>query len=272
MTAPATSRAGGPGGSSSRASCAAADRPAGGSGGSSPRASTALAALGTVRDPELDEPITSLGFVTSCAVSADGDARIRLRLPTYFCAPNFAFLMVADAYDAVSAVPAVRSTEVVLEDHFASDAINGGVAAQAGFAASFDGEAVSELHGLRADFLRKAVMAGTDQVCRPLLAAGASRASLLAMTLGEVPASAALDRLRQRRAELGLPAGPGAPLLIDPATGERIREEAAPLHLRRARSTRVSIEANSSICRGMLRHRYDSAGLGQAPEEERRAQ
>jgi metal-sulfur cluster biosynthetic enzyme len=237
-----------------------------------PRASAALAALATVRDPELDEPITSLGFVTACTVSADGDARVRLRLPTYFCAPNFAFLMVADAYDAISGVPGVRSTEVVLEDHFASDAINGGVAAQAGFAATFDGEAVSELHGLRADFLRKAVMAGTDQVCRPLLAAGASRAALLAMTLGEVPASGALDRLRQRRAELGLPAGDGAPLLIDPVTGARIAEEAVPVHLRRARLTRVSIEANGSICRGLLRHRYGSAGLGQAPEEERKAQ
>ena len=268
MTAPATSRAGGPGGSSSRASSPTA----GPRDGACRPAGAALAALGTVRDPELDEPITALGFVTSCTVSADGDARVRLRLPTYFCAPNFAFLMVADAYDAVSKVPGVRTTEVVLEDHFASDAINGGVAAQAGFAASFDGEAVSELHGLRADFLRKAVLAGTDQVCRPLLAAGTSRAALLAMTLGEVPASAALDRLRQRRAELGLPAGPGAPLLVDPATGERVREEAAPLHLRRARSTRISIEANSSICRGMLRHRYDSAGLGQAPEEERGAQ
>jgi metal-sulfur cluster biosynthetic enzyme len=225
-----------------------------------------------VRDPELDEPITALGFVTSCAVSAGGDARVRLRLPTYFCAPNFAFLMVADAFDAVSAVPGVRSTEVVLEDHFASDAINSGVAARAGFAASFGGEAAGELHGLRADFLRKAVMAGTDRVCRALLAAGASRAGLLAMTLGEVPASAALGRLRQRRAELGLPAGPGAPLLIDPATGTPIREDAVPLHLRRARSTRISIEANSSICRGMLRHRYGSAGLGQAAAEEGRAQ
>jgi metal-sulfur cluster biosynthetic enzyme len=272
MTAPATSRAGGPGGSSSRASSPAADVPGGsgpsGSGvsperGVPPRASAALAALATVRDPELDEPITSLGFVASCTVSADGDARVRLRLPTYFCAPNFAFLMVADAYDAVSGVPGVRSAEVVLEDHFASDAINGGVAAQAGFAASFDGEAVSELHGLRADFLRKAVLAGTDQVCRPLLAAGASRGSLLAMTLGEAPASGALDRLRQRRAELGLPAEPGAPLLIDPATGERIREQAAPLHLRRARSARISIEANGSICRGMLRHRYETSGLGE---------
>jgi len=145
-----------------------ASRPEG-SAGSPPAASAVLAALETVRDPELDEPITSLGFVTSCTVSAGGEAQVRLRLPTYFCAPNFAFLMVADAYDAVSALPGVRRTEVVLEDHFASDAINGGVAAQSGFVQSFDGEAVSELHGLRADFLRKAVMAGTDQVCRPLL-------------------------------------------------------------------------------------------------------
>ena len=229
-----------------------------------------LAALETVRDPELDEPITSLGFVASCTVSADGDAEVRLRLPTYFCAPNFAYLMVADAHDAVSALPGVRQTSVVLEDHFASDAINDGVAAQAGFVRSFDGEAVSELRGLRADFLRKAVMAGTDQVCRPLLAAGKDPAALLAMTLGELPPSRALDRLRQRRADLGLPAGDGAALLIDPVTGSSVRAEALPLHLRKAQVTRVSIEANSGICRGMLRHRYDTPGRGETlpPAEE----
>ena len=224
-----------------------------------------------MRDPELDEPITSLGFVASCTVSADGDAEVRLRLPTYFCAPNFAFLMVADAYDAVSALPGVRSAEVVLEDHFASDAINGGVAAQGGLRAqSFDGEAVSELHELRADFLRKAVMAGTDQVCRPLLAAGAEPAGLPELTLGDLPPSAPLERLRQRRAELGLPAGDDAPLVIDPATGARVSPDAVPLHLRRARVTRVSIEANGSICRGMLRHRYDSSGLGEEDSSEGR--
>jgi metal-sulfur cluster biosynthetic enzyme len=232
-----------------------------------PDAATLLAALETVRDPELDEPVTSLGFVTSCTVSADGEARVRLRLPTYFCAPNFAFLMVADAYDAVSAQPGVRSVEVVLEDHFASDAINGGVAAGAGFAQSFDGEAVGELHQLRADFLRKAVMAGTDQVCRPLLAAGTDPAGLLELTLGDLPPSRPLQRLRQRRAELGLPAGDEAPLLIDPATGVRISAGSAPLHLRRARITQVSIEANGSICRGMLRHRYGSSGLGEEEQQ-----
>ena len=225
-----------------------------------------LAALETVRDPELDEPITSLGFVASCTVSADGDAEVRLRLPTYFCAPNFAYLMVADAYDAVSALPGVRLATVVLEDHFASDVINDGVAAQAGFVRSFDGEAVAELDALRAGFLRKAVMAGTDQVCRPLLAAGTDPAALLAMTLGEVPPSRALSRLRERRTELGLPAGDDAPLLVDPATGAMISAEALPLHLRKAKVTRVSIEANSGICRGMLRHRYDTPGQGEAPE------
>lgn len=36
---------------------------------------------------------------------------------------------------------------------------------------------------------------------------------------------------------------------------------ALPLHLRRARTTRVSIEANAGYCRGMFAHRY---GTGDA--------
>ncbi|MGH3436021.1 MAG: iron-sulfur cluster assembly protein [Sciscionella sp.] len=223
--------------------------------------SRVLAALAAVRDPELDEPITSLGFVASCTVSAEGAATVRLRLPTYFCAPNFAFLMVADAYDAVAGTEGVSGAEVVLEDHFASATINEGVAARAGFARSFAGEAAGELDDLRRDFLRKAVLAGTDQVCRPLLAEH-EPADLVAMTLGDLPPSTDLSRLRQRRAELGLPSGQDDALLIDPATGTAVGVDALPLHMRRARTTRVGIEANTGICRGMLRHRYP-AGTGE---------
>lgn len=215
-----------------------------------------LAALGTVRDPELDEPVTTLGFVASATVSCAGVAAVHLRLPTYFCAPNFAFLMVADAYDAVSAVPGVSQAEIVLDDHFASDTINRGVAARAGFVASFEGEAADELEELRADFLRKAVLAGTDRVCAPLRAAGRSGADLAGMTLGDAPASDDRDRLRARRAELGLPAGDDSPLLIDARTGAAVTVDAMPLHLRRARLTRVSVEANGEVCRGMLAGRY----------------
>jgi metal-sulfur cluster biosynthetic enzyme len=219
-------------------------------------ASAAWAALATVRDPELDTPVTDLGFVAACDVSPDGDASVRLRLPTYFCAPNFAYLMVADAYDAVTAAPGIASAEVILEDHFASDAINTGVAARAGFAASFAGEAVAELGELRAAFLRKAVMAGTDQVCRPLTAAGTAPEALCAMTLADAPASPELDRLRDRRAQLGLPAADGDPLVLDPVTGAAVTVADLPLHLRRARVTRAGIEANTGICSGMLAHRY----------------
>lgn len=229
-------------------------------------AAAVLAALDAVRDPELDEPVTALGFVASCTLSEDGVADVHLRLPTYFCAPNFAFLMVADAYEAVSAVAGVRRADVVLDDHFASDAINAGVAARAGFVASMDGLATDELDGLRADFVRKAVLAGTDRVCRPLLAAGRSSEDLAALTLGDLPPSPDAVRLRARRAELGLPSGDDAPLLVDAATGEAVGVQALPLHLRRARLTRVGVEANTGICRGMLQDRYAGAGVGAAPD------
>ncbi|HKN54012.1 MAG TPA: iron-sulfur cluster assembly protein [Amycolatopsis sp.] len=211
------------------------------------------AALGTVRDPELDEPLTDLGFVARCAVDEAGRAEVELRLPTYFCAPNFAFLMVADAYDAVAGVPGLTSLKVKLIDHFAADVINRGVAARQGFVASFEGEAADELDTLRGDFVRKAVLAGTDRVCRSLVAAGKDVARL---TLGDVPPSADLDRLRARRRELGLPAGDADPLLLDPATGRAIAPDDARRHLAFARLTRTSMEANSGVCRGMLRVRY----------------
>ncbi len=225
-------------------------------------------ALDSVRDPELDEPVTTLGFVASCEVVA-GSAEVHLRLPTYFCAPNFAFLMVADAYDAVAAVPGVQRAVIVLDDHFAADAINHGVAARAGFAAAFGDQADGELDDLRRDFVRRAVLAGTDRVCRPLLAAGADPARLAALTLGEVPRNPDLDRLRARRRELGLPADDAAALLIDPAAGTPVRPDDARLHLGRARLSRVNIEANTGICRGMLAGRY-GIGAGTDSDEETR--
>lgn len=213
------------------------------------------AALGTVLDPEIDEPITELDFVESYTVSEEGVAAVRLRLPTFFCAPNFSFLMVADAYDAVSAVAGVTRAEIALVDHHASDEINDGVAAHAGFVSTFDGEAVEELDELRAMFLRKAALAGQDRVAQPLVDAGATPEELAVLTLGGVPQSPELDRLRARRAAIGLPAGDDAPLLVHP-DGSVVTTAQVPLHLRRARLTRVGIEANGEYCKQLLAKRY----------------
>lgn len=213
------------------------------------------AALGSVMDPELDEPITDLDFVETCHVSDDGVATVGLRLPTFFCAPNFSFLMVADAYDAVIAVPGVSQAVVTLADHHASAEINGGVAAQAGFMATFEGEATDELDELREQFLRKAAMAGQDRVARPMVDDGVGPDELAAMTLGEVAPSGDLTRLRERRTQIGLAAGDDAPLLLH-VDGSRVTTEQVPLHLRRARVTRMSIEANGEFCKSLLQTRY----------------
>ena len=223
---------------------------------------TVWQALGTVLDPELDEPITALDFVASCIVSGDGVASVHLRLPTFFCAPNFSFLMVADAYDAVSAVEGVTRADIVLDDHHASAEINDGVAAHAGFVAAFAGEADADLEDLRRYFLEKAVVAGQDQVARPLVDAGVGPDELAELTLGSLPGSPELTRLRTRRSALGLPDDDGAPLLIHP-DGAPVSAAQVPLHLRRARLTRLGIEANGDLCKSFLKTRYaHPAGTG----------
>jgi hypothetical protein len=96
-------------------------------------------------------------------------------------------------------------------------------------------------------------------VCRPLLAQGQDALSL---RLGDVPPSPELDRLRARRGELGLAADDSAPLLVDVVTGEPVTRGDERVHLGRARLARVSIEANTGICRGMLAHRYGTTEEG----------
>jgi len=211
-------------------------------------------ALDTVRDPELDESIVRLDFVAS--VQVDGErVTVELRLPTYFCAPNFAYLMVADAYDAVVGVPGVERAVIRLIDHFASDEINAGVADGRGFAGSFPGLADDELAELRLTFRRKAHRAGQERCASGLVASGWSVSDLAAGTLGNVPPGLDLDRLRRRRHELGLPASDDAPLLVDD-DGEPLTEIDLPAQLRFARTTRISIEGNAALCRGLLQVRY----------------
>ena len=62
-----------------------------------------LERLGQVLDPELDELILDLGFVRSLELRS-GHASLALRLPTSWCAVNFAYLMAEDVRRALLAV------------------------------------------------------------------------------------------------------------------------------------------------------------------------
>lgn len=221
------------------------------------------AALGTVRDPELDEPITDLGFVTSATVE-DGRAHVRLRLPTYFCAPNFAYLMVADAHDAVAAVPGVHGVSVMLEEHCAADEINAGVAAGSGFVDTFPHEASAELTVLRRNFQLKAHIAAMERACRRLLADGWTPQTLPQARLADLPDGPEREGLLRRRTDAGLPADPDARVLVDD-TGRPVTADDAQLRLRFARTVRVSIDGNAHFCRGLLTTRYPESAAAQRP-------
>ena len=218
----------------------------------------AYAALDAVLDPELDEPITDLGFVKSLTVDG-GRVTVHLRLPTSFCAPNFAYLMAADAKDALRTAPGVTAVTVLLDDHHDSDLINRGLAADAGYRGTFGHEADEDLEQLRLTFRRKAHQAAMERALTVLLRAD-EHVDLHGVRLADLPDVSATHALLRRREALGLATDPSAPVLVD-HDGTPFPREEVPLRLRFARSVRISIEGNSHFCRGLLRTRYPDSSV-----------
>jgi metal-sulfur cluster biosynthetic enzyme len=215
-----------------------------------------IAALRTVRDPELDEDLVELRFVAGIEVGDDGAVEVRLRLPTYWCAPNFAFLMAADARAAVAAMPGASAVRVVLEDHFASTQIEGALSRGRAFDDAFEGDADgSGLAELRALFDRKTFLARQQRLCEALLAEGRSPEQLASLTLADLPRSEEALRYLARRADLGLDGSADAPLVVTPQ-GEPVDVQRMAHMLRIGRSVRVSLDGNAGLCRGLLATRY----------------
>ncbi len=217
----------------------------------------AYVALGAVVDPELDEPITALGFVRSLMVSPGGNVKVHLRLPTSFCSPNFAYLMASDAKDALSELDWTRRVVVELDDHHDSEVINAGLAADAGYRGTFGHEAEESLDELRETFRRKAHTAAMERCLTGLIRADPQRpeSSLGETRLGELPDDATTDALLRRRRAVGLSTEPDALVMVD-HLGTGYAADDVPQALRRARSTRISIDGNAHFCRGLLRTRY----------------
>jgi hypothetical protein len=180
--------------------------------------------------------------------------------------------MVADAKAAVLSVPGVKRARVVLDDHYASGEINGGVNEEHGFDGAFPGETEGpDLEELRTIFRRKSFVSRQEQLCRALLSEGRSPLELAAMRLGDMPPSQDLEKYLERRRELGLDVSENAPFVVDP-DGNRVPEEAVVQHLRFAKTVRVSIEGNAGLCRGLLETRYGrERGAGKKPEREEAA-
>ena len=185
------------------------------------REAEVLACLATVTDPELDEPVTDLGFVEIVTVATDGAVSIDFRLPTFWCAANFAYMMAEDMRDAVAALPWVTGVVPRLQAHMCAEQVNRGVAEGLDFGAAF-GETGHDdsLAELRTTFRRKAFQGRQEALLRALLAQGFAKSTLVAMTVVTLEA-VVISGGRGRGTETPLPgnedprpatpAGPDAP-------------------------------------------------------------
>ena len=250
------------------------------------------AQIGEVIDPELDKPLDALGFVDQVAILG-GEVTVRLRLPTYWCAPNFAFMMAADLRDQIGKAPGVERVTVQVEDHFAGDEISAGVNHGQSFSTVFPEDADGELDELRRTFAVKAFLVRQEQLIRALLRAGLSAERVTSLTLMDLrtegadvlirvepgDASEPSERMwtrapglariyglwRKKRAVLRAPDTPRDAPCFTTAEGAEIPANALDEHLRSARMIRLNGVFNTLLCTGLHHVRYGSTD--HAPEQ-----
>ncbi len=252
------------------------------------------ARIGEVVDPELDRPLDTLGFVDQVEIHG-GEVSVRLRLPTYWCAANFAFMMAADLRDRIGAAPGVEQVTVRVDDHFAGDEISAGVNHGQAFSAVFPDDADDELDELRHTFAVKAFLVRQEQMLRALLRAGVSAERVTRLALNELvldgadvlaraepgavaPGERAWLRApglahtyglwRRRRAILGLHESASDAPCFTTADGAAIPAESLPEHLRSARMVRLNGAFNTLLCTGLHTVRYGAGAQTQELPDE----
>ena len=218
--------------------------------------------LETVTDPELDEPVTALEFVTRADVDADNCVHVEFRLPTYWCAANFSFLMADDMRRAVKELPWVSDVSILLGEHMYADKINAGLARGLSFQETFGAEADGDLDALRRTFLLKAFQRRQAALLAHLIGAGRDALRLTAMTLPELvelDVDEAGARLRTRYLERRpIVSGPlSASRAFVDTDGDPLQVETLSTYIRKLRRVDVNAEFNSALCRGLLHARFD---------------
>jgi metal-sulfur cluster biosynthetic enzyme len=222
--------------------------------------------LAGVTDPELDEPVTDMGFITGVQVDRGGSVAIAFRLPTYWCAPNFAFMMGHDMRAAIRALPWVTAVTVTLFEHQSVDEINRGVNEDLPFEVAFGDEANGNLDGLRLTFVKKAFQWRQEALISHLLREGLLPDELLSWTVERLQrellspdAASLVARYLDRRSLAGdFDGASPAFLKLD---GGTLQAAELPSYLRSVRRLRTNAEFNGALCRGLLAERFSNDPL-----------
>lgn len=215
--------------------------------------------LDRVTDPELDEPVTDLRFIERLVVDPDGNVVIGFRLPTYWCAANFAFLMAADMQREVGALSWVRQVDVILGEHMYAEQINHGLANRLSFQATFGSDASAELDELRHIFLVKAFQRRQEALLRHLIKQGLEPAALTLDALQALPLDDGGCALRARYLDKrGVCARFGEPRAFVDSDGNLVTDLAS--YLRTLERVSINAEFNGALCRGLLAARFSEDG------------
>jgi metal-sulfur cluster biosynthetic enzyme len=220
------------------------------------------ACLQGVMDPELDESVVDLNFIAKADVDSMRRVHIEFRLPTYWCAANFSFLMADDMRRAVTALDWVDGVSVVLGEHMYADRINAGLALGLSFQETFGAEADGNLDDLRQTFLVKAFQRRQVALLNHLTGVGHSPEIIVTLTLAELGCLPVDDdgeklvrRYLERRAVVG-PAEADVSAFVD-ADGARLKADGFAAYVSRLRRVGVNAEFNGALCRGLLSVRFD---------------
>jgi metal-sulfur cluster biosynthetic enzyme len=230
------------------------------------------ARLDLVMDPELDEPLTDMGFIEAVSITAPGAVAVSFRLPTYWCSPNFAFLMAEGIKREVEALPWVRQAVVTLEDHMAAEEMNAAINAGASFASVFaELQPDQDLQALKEKFDQKAFQRRQEVVIKALAARDLPVAAIVSMPLVGLEAvefpDPEVSRQQGRYLALlrtkGLARRPTDPAFTD-WQGVPLTVEGFAAHMGLLRSVRINMEFSGSLCRNLKSNRYKEADLSGA--------
>lgn len=229
-----------------------------------PRIAEVWRQLDKVCDPELDEPITDMGFVEGVEIDAERSVSVCFRLPTYWCSPNFAFLMATDIRLQVEKLEWVSGANIRLEDHMFEEQVNKGVNEGRSFREIFADLAPDQgLDEIREKFRMKAFQRRQEVMLLGLRKLGFSDAQIVGMTCEQFDAVGFTDeeevrqqrRYREISGELFLACEPEDPAFREydggALTGQRLDE-----YLGILRGVRINMEFSGALCRGLLSTRY----------------
>jgi len=234
-----------------------------------------LRALSTVTDPELDEPITDLGFVKELSISDDGQVSLDLVTSTFWCSPNFVYMMLEEARDVVSKLAGINDVRVHLDGHHDSDRINEAINSGKSFSDCYGDEATGNLVELNRMIRTRALRSRLHSMATTLSKVGFSPEQLLDLSRQDVTSDGdsvvvtsprgtfsisdfedvrRVSRYLQFRERIKPRDGP---LVVWDLDGNPPERDGFRSALEEARLARANFSLNAEMCRALLASRLD---------------